>query len=263
MILYIYCNKRFTITDRNLEYCFIYMNVYSKHLCLFIIRPTKSTTIVWKVVNKLTLIVTNVVVVWPLWPQRALYSNAFQLQIQHNCRKRWEIEPLRTKKKVLLLFYRSWVLVAHMTKRRAENILPPEIPHKRCFRSLSDNDKPVGGVNVIQNAIPFSLLTLAGQRCRKRPSYLEDSLDTDNLPRKVAANRVNSELTDRNTCKSRTFEDDAGRPVTRRSSRALQTQSNKQTDEENNITAGHKVKFHTKKYKHLSAKFKLSCYCVE
>lgn len=126
-----------------------------------------------------------------------------------------------------------------MTKRRAENILPPEIPHKRCFRSLSDNDKPYGGVNVIQNAIPFSLLTLAEQRCRKRPSYLEDSLDTDNLPRKVAANRVNSELAD--TCKSRTFDDGAGRPVTRRSSRALQTQSNKQTNEENNITAGDKV----------------------
>ncbi|XP_016322477.1 uncharacterized protein C9orf40 homolog [Sinocyclocheilus anshuiensis] len=128
-----------------------------------------------------------------------------------------------------------------MTKRRAENILPPEIPHKRCFRSLSDNDKPVGGVNVIQNAIPSSLLTLAGQRCRKRPSYREDSLDTDNLPRKVAANRVNSVLADRNTCQSRTFEDGAGRPVTRRSSRALQTHSNKQTDEENNITAGDKV----------------------
>ncbi len=150
-----------------------------------------------------------------------------------------------------------------MNKRRAENILLPEIPHKRCFRSLSDDDdKPIGVVNVLQNAIPFSLLTLAGQRCRKRPSYLEDSLDTDNLPRKVAANRVDSELADGNTCKSGTFEDGSGnvRPVTRRSSRALQTQSNKQTDEENNITAEDKVKFHTNKYKHLSAN---SCYCVE
>lgn len=130
-----------------------------------------------------------------------------------------------------------------MNKRRAENILLPEIPHKRCFRSLSDDDKPIGVVNVLQNAIPFSLLTLAGQRCRKRPSYLEDSLDTDNLPRKVAANRVDSELADGNTCKSGTFEDGSGnvRPVTRRSSRALQTQSNKQTDEENNITAEDKV----------------------
>lgn len=134
-----------------------------------------------------------------------------------------------------------------MNKRRAENILPPEIPHKRCFRSLSDDDKPIGVVNVLQNAIPLSLLTLAGQRCRKRPSYLEDSLDTDNLPRKVAANRVDSELADGNTCKSRTFEDGSDRPVTRRSSRALQTQSNKQTDDENNSTAGDKVKFHTNK----------------
>ncbi len=67
-----------------------YMNVYSKHLCLFIIRPTKSTITVWKVVNKLTLILTNAVVVCPLWLQRALYSNAFQLQIQHNCRKQAE-----------------------------------------------------------------------------------------------------------------------------------------------------------------------------
>lgn len=131
-----------------------------------------------------------------------------------------------------------------MTKRRAENVLPPEVLHKRCFRSLSDNDKPVGGVNVIQNAFPSSLLTLAGQRCRKRPSYLEDSLDADNLPRKVAANGLNSVLAVRNTCKSRTFEDGAGRPGTRRSSRALQTQSNKQTEEGNSITTGDKVKFH-------------------
>lgn len=139
-------------------------------------------------------------------------------------------------------------LVAHiMTKRRAENVLPPEVLHKRCFRSLSDNDKPFGGVNVIQNANPPTLLSVAGQRCRKRTSYREDSLDTDNLPRKVAANR--------SACKSRTFEDDddAGRPVTRRSSRALQTESKKQTDEGNNITARDKVKFHTNYYKHLSA----------
>ncbi|XP_018954093.1 uncharacterized protein wu:fa19b12 [Cyprinus carpio] len=128
-----------------------------------------------------------------------------------------------------------------MTKRRAENILHPEITHKRCFRSLSDNDKPVGGVNVIQNVFPSSLLTLAGQRCRKRPSYLEDSLDADNLPRKVAANGINFVLAVRNTCKSRTLEDGAGRPGTRRSSRALQTQSNKQTDEGNSITTGDKV----------------------
>lgn len=47
----------FTINDIHLEYCLIYMNIYSKHLSLFIIRPTKSTIIVWKVVNKLTLIV--------------------------------------------------------------------------------------------------------------------------------------------------------------------------------------------------------------
>ncbi|KAL1274093.1 hypothetical protein QQF64_026907 [Cirrhinus molitorella] len=127
-----------------------------------------------------------------------------------------------------------------MTKRRAENVLPPEIPHKRCLRSLSDSDKPVGGANVIQNANPSSLLSVTGQRCRKRPSYLEDSLDTDNRPIKVSAKRVNSVLEDKNTCKSRTFEDDAGRPVTRRSSRTLQTQ-NKQTDEENNVTAEDKV----------------------
>ncbi|XP_059406919.1 uncharacterized protein wu:fa19b12 [Carassius carassius] len=128
-----------------------------------------------------------------------------------------------------------------MTKRGAENILNSEIPHKRCFRSLSDSDKQVGGVNLIQNAIPSSLLTLARPRCRKRPSYLEDSLDTDNLPRKLAANGVNSSLAGRSTCKSRTFEDGAGRPVTRRSFRALQTQSNKQTDERTNSTAGDKV----------------------
>ncbi|XP_043094838.1 uncharacterized protein wu:fa19b12 [Puntigrus tetrazona] len=130
-----------------------------------------------------------------------------------------------------------------MTKRRAENALHPDIPHKRCFRSLSDNDKPVGGVNVIQNATPSSLLTKTEQRYRKRPSYVEDSLDAHNLPRKVPANGFNSVLADGTACESRTFEDDddAGRPVTRRSSRALQTQSDKQAGEENNIAKGDKA----------------------
>lgn len=124
-----------------------------------------------------------------------------------------------------------------MTKRRAENILPPEIPIKRSFRSLSNVDKPVVCVNVIQNAKPF-----VGQQCRKRPKCLEDPLDTDNQPRKVSANRV---VSDKNTCKSRTFEDATGRPVTRRSSCALQMESNKKPDEENNLTAGDKVNFYT------------------
>lgn len=125
-----------------------------------------------------------------------------------------------------------------MTKRTAENVLAPEVPHKRCFRSVSN--KPVGGENVIQNA---SLLTLDEQRCRKRPNSVEDQLDTDNLPRKVAAGRVNSVLDEKNTCQSRTFEDDDddGDAVTRRSSRALQTESNKQPDEQNKHTAGDKV----------------------
>lgn len=129
-----------------------------------------------------------------------------------------------------------------MTKRTAENVLAPEVPHKRCFRSVSN--KPVGGENVIQNA---SLLTLDEQRCRKRPNSVEDQLDTDNLPRKVAAGRVNSVLDEKNTCQSRTFEDDDddGDAVTRRSSRALQTESNKQPDEQNKHTAGDKVNFHT------------------
>ncbi|KAK9974867.1 hypothetical protein ABG768_022935 [Culter alburnus] len=127
-----------------------------------------------------------------------------------------------------------------MTKRRAENILPSEIPIKRSFRSLYNIDKPVVGVNVVQSAKPSSLLSFVGQHCRKRPKYFEDPLDTDNLPRKVAANRVDSVLVDKNTCKSRTFED-AGRPVTRRSSCARQMESNKQPEEENNLTAGDKV----------------------
>lgn len=130
-----------------------------------------------------------------------------------------------------------------MTKRRAENILPPEIPSKRSFRSLFNIDKPVVGVNVIQNTNPSSLLSFSGQRCRKRPKFLDDPLDTINLPRKVAANRVDSVLADKNTCKPRTFED-AGKvrsAVTRRSSCALQTESNKQPEEENNLTAGDKA----------------------
>lgn len=132
-----------------------------------------------------------------------------------------------------------------MTKRRAENILPPEILSKRSFRSLFNIDKPVAGVNVIQNANPSSLLSFSGQRCRKRPKFLDDPLDTINLPRKVSANRVDSVLADKNTCKPRTFEDAGRSAVTRRSSCALQNESNKQPEEENNLTAGDKVKFHT------------------
>ncbi|KAK7164399.1 hypothetical protein R3I94_002949 [Phoxinus phoxinus] len=127
-----------------------------------------------------------------------------------------------------------------MTKRRAESILPPEIPSKRSFCSLFNIDKPVAGVNVILNANPPSLLSFSGQRCRKRPKFLDDPLDTINLPRKVAANRVDSVLAD-NTCKPRSFEDAGRSAVTRRSSCALQTESNKQPDEENNLTAGDKA----------------------
>lgn len=132
-----------------------------------------------------------------------------------------------------------------MTKRTAENILPPEIPCKRSFRSLFNIDKPVAGVNVIQNANPSLLLSFSGQRCRKRPKFLDDPLDTINLPRKVSANGVDSVLADKDTCKPRTFEDAGRSAVTRRSSCALQTESNKQPEEENNLTAGDKVKFHT------------------
>ncbi|CAM4543354.1 hypothetical protein PO909_026201 [Leuciscus waleckii] len=128
-----------------------------------------------------------------------------------------------------------------MTKRRAENILPPEIPSKRSFRSLFNIDKPVAGVNVIQNANPSSLLSFSGQRCRKRPKFLDEPLDTINLPRKVSANRVDSVLADKNTCKPRTFEDAGRSAVTRRSSCALQTESNKQPEEEDNLTAGDKA----------------------
>ncbi|XP_067296309.1 uncharacterized protein wu:fa19b12 [Pseudorasbora parva] len=126
-----------------------------------------------------------------------------------------------------------------MTKRRAENILPPEIPSKRSFRSL---DIHVVGENVIQNDNfnPSSLLSFAGQRCRKRPKYLEDPLNTDKIRRKGAANRIDSVLADKNTCKSRTFED-AGRPVTLRASCEHQTESNKQHDEEINLTARDRV----------------------
>lgn len=125
-----------------------------------------------------------------------------------------------------------------MTKRTAENVLSPEVPHKRCFRSVSN--KPVGGVNVTQNA---SLLTSDEQRCRKRPNSVEDQLDTDNLPRKLAASRANSVLAEQNISQSRTFEDDddAGRPATRRSSRALQPESSKHPDEQNKHTTGDKV----------------------
>ncbi|XP_051524533.1 uncharacterized protein wu:fa19b12 [Myxocyprinus asiaticus] len=128
-----------------------------------------------------------------------------------------------------------------MTKRRAENILPPEIPHKVCFRSLSSIDNAVGGVNMVRNA-NASFLSFIGQRSRKRPHFTEDqdSLDTDNLPRKVPANTVNTVLADENTSKSRTFEH-PGRAVARQSLCALDVESNKKPEEKNKHTAVDKV----------------------
>ncbi|XP_057207157.1 uncharacterized protein C9orf40 homolog isoform X2 [Triplophysa rosa] len=94
-----------------------------------------------------------------------------------------------------------------MTKRRAENVLPPEIPPKRCLRSLSNIDDKPGGVTMVQN---------------------------DDLPRKVPANGVNSALGDKNTCKSRKFED-AGKPV------APEDEPNKKPNGQNAVHAGDKV----------------------
>lgn len=121
-----------------------------------------------------------------------------------------------------------------MTKRRAEVVLPPEIPHKRSLRSLSNiDDKAVGLETMVQNGnlSPLLSYTCVGQRCRKRPNYNEESRITDDLPRKLHANRVNSALGDENKCQSRKFED-AGKPV------ALEDESNKK---QNAVNAGDKV----------------------
>lgn len=128
-----------------------------------------------------------------------------------------------------------------MTKRRAENKLPPDIiPHKRCLRSLSNiDDKPVGGeVTTVQSGNPPQLPSNLGQRCRKRPNYNEDSPNTDDMPKKIPANRANPMLGDKNTCKSRKFED-AGKPVARPPSHALEVESKKEKEDKN--TTGDKV----------------------
>ncbi len=92
----VYCNTFFTINDIHLEYCFIYMNVYSKHLSLFIIRSTKYTILVWKVVNKLTLIVPKrCCCLTSLATEGAVFKHAFQ----HNCRE--QAENLRALKQSL------------------------------------------------------------------------------------------------------------------------------------------------------------------
>ncbi|XP_051959356.1 serine/threonine-protein phosphatase 4 regulatory subunit 1 [Xyrauchen texanus] len=128
-----------------------------------------------------------------------------------------------------------------MTKRRAENILPPEIPHKVCFHSLSIIDNAVGGVDMVRNA-NASFVSFVGQRSRKRPNFTEDqdSPDTDNLPRKVPANIVNAVMADKNTSKSRNFEH-PGRAVARQSSRTLEFEANKKPEENNKHTAVDKV----------------------
>lgn len=125
-----------------------------------------------------------------------------------------------------------------MTKRRAEHVLPPEIPHKRCLRALSNiDDKPGGEATVVQNGNPLALLSCVGQRCRKRPNYNEDSHITDDLARKMHANKVSSASGHKNTCKSRKF-DDAGKHV------ALEDEPNKKRNEQNSVNTGDKVKFY-------------------
>ncbi|XP_056602576.1 uncharacterized protein C9orf40 homolog isoform X2 [Triplophysa dalaica] len=94
-----------------------------------------------------------------------------------------------------------------MTKRRAENALPPEIATKRCLRSLFNIDDKPGGVTMVQNG---------------------------DLPRKAPANRVNSALGEKNTWKSRKVED-AGKPV------APEDEPNKKPNGQNAVPAGDKV----------------------
>lgn len=108
-------------------------------------------------------------------------------------------------------------------------MLPPEIPHKRCLRSLA-----VEGVTVVGNGNLSALLSCVGQR--KRPKYYEDSRITEDLPSKVPANRGNSALGCK--CKSRTFED-AGKPVAMEDN----VKSNKRPNEHNAVNARDKVKF--------------------
>ncbi|TRY81911.1 hypothetical protein DNTS_013378 [Danionella cerebrum] len=95
-----------------------------------------------------------------------------------------------------------------MTKRRAENTLSPDIPPKRCFVSLPDTDKAVGGVHLIHNA--KQPVASTGHRCRKRPNSPDCSIETDNLPRKVAT-RYDLKEEHTNTLPSRTFEDTTGK----------------------------------------------------
>ncbi|XP_056602575.1 uncharacterized protein wu:fa19b12 isoform X1 [Triplophysa dalaica] len=125
-----------------------------------------------------------------------------------------------------------------MTKRRAENALPPEIATKRCLRSLFNIDDKPGGVTMVQNGNVsvdlLPLLSCVGQRCRKRPNYNEDSHITGDLPRKAPANRVNSALGEKNTWKSRKVED-AGKPV------APEDEPNKKPNGQNAVPAGDKV----------------------
>lgn len=86
--------------------------------------------------------------------------------------------------------------------------------------------------NVSVDMLP--LLSCAGHRCRKRPSYNEDSHITDDLARKIPANRVTSALGDKNTWKSRKFED-AAKPV------APEDEPNKKPNGQNAVPAGDKV----------------------
>lgn len=67
-----------------------------------------------------------------------------------------------------------------MAKRRAEDTLLHSSPSKRCYRSLSSDDLPLGSMAPTGGVSPSSLLALMG--CRKRPHHVEDPQKQEDAP---------------------------------------------------------------------------------
>ncbi|XP_030647684.1 uncharacterized protein C9orf40 homolog [Chanos chanos] len=99
-----------------------------------------------------------------------------------------------------------------MTKRRAENVLLSDVPNKR-LSSLCGPETHHKCAHMVQTTASPSLLTLVGNRCRKRPNFFEEEEESHEFtlsPKKTLTSMKNSP--DRGMSSGR-FRDESKPPV--------------------------------------------------
>lgn len=86
-----------------------------------------------------------------------------------------------------------------MAKRRAEDILLPDLPSKRCFRSLCSVDLQLESMAPAGDMSPPSLLALLGSRGRKRPYYFEEPEQPQTSQAAIIRNTAHSDVLKKHT----------------------------------------------------------------